>query len=113
MLNDFITQYGMEILYTIVMAVATYIGVTVKKIYQKHVNDNTKEKIVRTVVKAVEQMYKDLDGEEKLEKAIENITEMLREKGLSVTELEVKMLIEAAVTEMKFNFAPSVVEGEV
>ena len=113
MLNNFIAQYGMEILYTIVMAVATYIGVTAKKIYQKHVDDNTKEKIVRTVVKAVEQMYKDLDGEEKLEKAVENITEMLREKGLSVTDLEAKMLIEAAVTEMKLNFAPSVVGSEV
>lgn len=113
MLNNFIAQYGMEILYTVVMAIATYIGVTVKKIYQKYVDDKIKENIVKTVVKAVEQMYKDLDGEEKLEKAIENITEMLCEKGLNVTDLEVKLLVESAVTEMKFNFAPSVVKSEV
>ena len=110
MLKELIMQYGAELLLAAVTAIAGYVGLALKKLYQKYVDDKTKETVVRNVVKAVEQMYKDLNGEEKLEKAIENITEMLCERGLCLTELEIKILIEAAVAEMKLNFAPSVVK---
>ena len=101
MLNEFIAEYGMTILYALVTAIGGYIGIAIKNIYQTYVNDKTKEKVVKTVVKAVKQLYSDLNGEEKLQKAIENITEMLGEKGIVITELEIRMLIEAAVEEMK------------
>lgn len=101
MLNEFINQYGVEILYAVVVAVGGYIGIAIKNIYQNYVNDKTKEKVVKTVVKAVKQLYSDLNGEEKLKKAVENISEMLLEKGIAITELEIRMLIEAAVEEMK------------
>lgn len=103
MIGQFITQYGMEILYALVLAIAGCIGTAIKNIYKKVVDDNTKEKVVKTVVKAVKQLYSDLSGEEKLNIAIDNITEMLIEKGITVTELEVRMLIEAAIEEMKEN----------
>ena len=101
MFQQFISEYGATILYAIVTGVAGYIGLQIKSIYQKYINDKTKEKVVRTVVKAVKQLYSDLNGEEKLAKAISNITEMLAEKGIAITELEIRMLIEAAVEEMK------------
>lgn len=101
MVGQFIAQYGMEILYALIIAVAGFIGTAIKNIYKKYVNDQTKEKVVKTVVKAVKQLYSDLSGEEKLEIAIENITEMLIEKGITITELEIRMLIEAAIEEMK------------
>lgn len=101
MLAEFVTEYGTTILYAIVTAVAGYIGMVVKNIYQKYVDDKTKENVVKTVVKAVKQLYSDLNGEEKLTKAIENISEMLNEKGISASELEIRMLIESAVSEMK------------
>lgn len=101
MFAEFVTEYGTTILYAIVTAVAGYIGMVVKNIYQKYVDDKTKERVVATVVKAVKQLYSDLNGEEKLAKAIENISEMLNEKGISASELEIRMLIESAVSEMK------------
>ena len=100
MLNEFFAQYGMQILYAIVTAVAGYIGIAIKNIYQTYVNDKTKERVVRTVVKAVKQLYDDLNGDEKLQKAIENISEILCEKGIAIGELEIRMLIEAAVEEL-------------
>lgn len=103
MLNEFIAEYGMTILYALVTAIGGYIGIAIKNIYQTYVNDKTKEKVVKTVVKAVKQLYSDLSGEERLQKAIENITEMLGEKGIVITELEIRMLIEAAVEEIKEN----------
>jgi LL-H family phage holin len=101
MLNEFIAQYGMEIISTVLVAIVGFIGAAVKNIYQKYVDDATKEKVVKTVVKAVKQLYGDLEGEEKLTKAIESITEMLNEKGIAITELEIRMLIEASVAELK------------
>jgi hypothetical protein len=48
-------------------------------------------------------MYHDLSGTEKYEKALESIEEMLAEKGLTCTELEIRMLIEATVC--SFNYS--------
>lgn len=101
MLQEFIQNYGMEMISTVIVAIAGYIGLAIKSIYKKFIDDKTKEKVVKTVVKAVKQLYADLNGEEKLEMAIENISEMLTEKGIAATELEVRMLIESAVEEMK------------
>jgi tyrosyl-tRNA synthetase len=104
MFAQFISEYGTQILYVIFTAVAGYIGVVVKNIYQKYVNDQTKKDVVKTVVRGVEQIYKDLHGEEKLNKALEAASSMLQEKGISITDLELKMLIEAAVAEFNDVF---------
>lgn len=104
MFAEFISQYGVEILFSIITAVAGYIGIVVKNIYKKHINDKTKEKVAKTVVQAVEQIYKDLHGEEKLNKALDSAAEMLEQKGIAVTELELRMLIEAAVGEFNDAF---------
>lgn len=112
-MKEFIAQYGAQIMYTIITAVAAYIGVQLKKIYEKYINDKQKEAIVKNVVKAVEQIYKDLDGKEKLEKAAERINGLLCAKGLCIDDLELNTLIEAAVTELKYNFAPSKIGADV
>jgi len=58
-----------------------------------------KKSIVTTVVNAVEQLYKDLDGPAKLDSAKKYILDMLDEKGIEITELELDMYIESAVNE--------------
>lgn len=103
MVKEFLAQYGMEIISTIVVAIMGFIGICIKNVIKKISDDKTKEQVCKTVVKAVEQMYSDLTGTEKYEKAVENITDMLTEKGISATELEVQMLIESCVKEMKEN----------
>lgn len=100
---ELLQPYLLEILVAILTGVATFIGSKVKQIYKDKVDTETKEKVVKTVVNAVEQIYKDLKGEEKLEKCIENATVMLEEKGLTITELELRMLIESTVN--SFNKA--------
>lgn len=112
MFAQFISEYGTQIIYLIVTAIAGYIGVVVKNIYQKYVNDKTKEKVAKTVVNAVEQIYKDLHGEEKLNKALEAASEMLIEKGINVTDLELRMLVEAAVGEFNDAFKKTTTEEE-
>ena len=101
MMQQIMSEVLIPILATAITAVAGYIGLQIKAMYKKHIDDKTKESVVKTVVKAVKQLYKDLNGEEKLAKAIENITAMLSEKGITISELEIRMLIESAVEEMK------------
>lgn len=109
MFAQFISEYGTMILYSIITAIAGYIGIVVKNLYQKYVNDQTKKDVVKTVVKGIEQIYKDLHGEEKLDKALEAASEMLFEKGIKITEFELKMLIEASVAEFNDAFNKDVV----
>ena len=103
MVKEFLSQYGMELVSTVVVAIMGFIGICIKNIIKKLSDDKIKEQVCKTVVKAVEQMYADLTGEERYEKAVESVSEMLEEKGIAVTELEVKMLIESAVKEMNIN----------
>lgn len=100
MFNEFISEYGTTLIYTVVSAALGFIGIAIKNILERFVNDKRKQKIVETCVNAAEQIYKELKGKEKLEKVKENIVAMLNEKGLTISELEMDMLIESAVAEM-------------
>lgn len=91
----------MPTLITAIGAILSYLGVRIKKLYEEKVNTDEKRKVVNTCVKAVEQIYKDLHGEEKLNKAKENIIEILNNKGLTINELELDMMIEEVVNGLK------------
>ena len=54
-----------------ITALAGYIGVQLKNLFEKTVNTKIKKNVARTVVRAVEQLYQDLHGEEKYNKAEE------------------------------------------
>lgn len=103
-MKDFVQNYGATILYTIVTAVASYIGIVLKNLYKKYINDQTKKDVVATCVKAVEQLYTDIHGEDKLNKCMESVADMLEEKGITVSETEMRMLIEATVNGFNGGF---------
>ena len=111
MFAEFINTYGVQILYTILTAIAGYIGIVVKNLVAKYLNDKTKQAVAKTAIQFVEQVYKDLHGEDKLMAALSAAEEMLAEKGITVTDLEMRVLIEAAVAE--FNDAFNKATGEI
>lgn len=96
-INTLINNYGVEILGAILTGLATYLGVYIKKASDKYINTKIKKDLAKTVVRGVEQLFADLSGEEKLNKALSNLEDMLAEQGIVVTELELRMLIEDAV----------------
>lgn len=104
MIAEFINTYGAELLRTAVLAIAGYVAAFVKRIVAEHFQDKTKRDLAKTVVQFVEQVYKDLHGEEKLNAALVSFSEMLAEKGITITDLEMRMLIEAAVAEFNDAF---------
>ena len=102
--SEFLSQYGYMILYAALTAIAGFLGAQVKKLYRKCTDDDTKKKVVETCVKAVEQLYQDLSGAEKLEKAKENILAILISKDITISEIEMDMLIESCVAEFNLTF---------
>lgn len=86
---------------TILTAVATYVGVMIKNFVQDKVNSEEKKKIVETTCRYINQIYKDVDGPTKFEKAKENILQQLNEKGINITDLELEVLIESTVNSFK------------
>lgn len=115
-MTEIFMQYLTEIVSALLSAFAVWLGLELKKLAQKYVNTQTKKDVARTVVQAVEQIYKDLHGEEKLAKALEAASEILTEQGIHVTGLELRTLIEDAVGEFNGVFWPDnttdvVIEG--
>ena len=97
--------YVLPAIVSLLAAAAAFVGAQIKRLYEKYVNDKTKQSVARTCVKAVEQLYHDLGGPEKLEKAKASAVEMLNEKGIPITDLELSMLIESAVSEFNYGFS--------
>ena len=108
MIAEFINTYGVTILYAVLTGVFGWIGIQLKRLAEKYINTKEKQAACKTVVAAVNQIYYDLDGPAKLQKAIESASEMLAAKGITVTDLELRMLLEAAVNAAKGGTADAV-----
>lgn len=110
-MEEFIAQLMpavISIAVTCLTAIAGYVGNAIKKYIEEKAKDfkekadaETKRKVVETTCRYVEQIYYDLDGPSKLEKAKENIILLLNEKGVPITELEMNVLIESTVNSFK------------
>ena len=110
MFAEFINSYGTQILYAIITAIAGYVGIVVKNLVTKYINDKTKKSVAKSAVQFVEQVYKDLRGDEKLDMALEALASMLADKGIAITDLEMRVLIEAAVAEFNEAFHRPTIE---
>lgn len=104
LIKQVLSEYGMQILGTILTGLATYLGIIAKKYADKFFNTKTKKDVAKTVVSAIEQCYKELSGPEKLQKAMEAAAEMLTEKGIKCTDVELRLLLESALAEFNKVF---------
>ena len=110
---NFLNEYGIlsMIITAVVGAVGTAIGLGVKWLYNKligdKVKDETKKEIAGLVVKYTEQVWTDLHGEDKLNKALEAFSEMLAEKGITISDLEMRVYLEAALAGFNNAFTKS------
>ena len=98
-----ITNHLSNVIVTILTTFISYIGVQIKKTYQEKIQEETKRKIVTSGVKATEQVYQNLKGNEKLQKAKETILPILIQKGIKLVDQEIDVLIEEACHELKQN----------
>lgn len=100
----FIWSYGIEIISLIMCSIFGCLGYAAKKIYQNHINDDTKRSIAKAAVLFVEQVYKGVHGDDKLVAALDRASQLLSEKGIKFSAVEMETLIEAAVAEFNEAF---------
>ena len=82
---------------------------------EKGIQDKLKSKkyLVDIGVQATEQIWKNEQGAEKLERAKEVIQEMLRSEGLEIEDEQLRQFIEASVNAMKKGVAEGLAENDV
>ncbi len=92
-----------ELILTVITGVISFVGIRLKTIYKEKINDETVKKIVTDTVKYVEQITKDISitSENKKQKAKDKILQWLDQKGLSISDVELDILIESAVNSLK------------
>lgn len=104
MILEIINMYGAEILGTILVALAGIFGMVAKNMAAKYLDTTTKRTIAKVVVEFIEQAYKELHGKDKLNAALDTLSQLLDEKKIKATETEMIVLIEAAVAEFNEVF---------
>lgn len=108
--REFWTQYGTQLLYAAVTAIAGFVGIAIKNAYTRLVDSKFKQDIVKKSVQAVEQLSKnkDMQGEEKYQEAAGYAAALLQEHGINISDVELKLLIEAALAEFTSVFDKTV-----
>lgn len=104
MFEQFVTTYGLEILALLLFAMAGTLGLWLKKTVKPILDDGTKADIARLTVQYVEQVWKTIHGPEKLAKALEVASVLLKKKGIDFDAEEMTVMIEAAVAEFNEAF---------
>lgn len=100
MIQELINQIAGNIIQTFLAVIVTYIGIVGKRLYQKYVNTELKKIVVKDCVKAVEQIYKDIHGDDKKAQCENHIVQLLYEYGITITQTELDIMIESAVQEL-------------
>lgn len=102
--KEFIQNYASELIFAALTAIAGFLGTAFKKAYEDSNEDKKKKEVIANVVKSVEQVYKNIHGTAKLEKAMATASEMLAQKGIEITDLELVVLIESVLCEFNDAF---------
>lgn len=109
MILEIINMYGAEIIGTLLVALAGIFGMILKRIAEKVLDTPVKMQLAKIAVQFVEQTYKELHGEDKLDAALMALAGLLAEKKINASADEMRILIEAAVAEFNKVFDKPVV----
>lgn len=80
--TQFIYEYGTTVLYAILTALAGYIGIWLKSLYTKYVNDKTKQDVVKTCVKRLSSYTKTYTVRRNTTRLLNPLLKCLRKKVL-------------------------------
>ena len=109
MILEIINMYGAEIIGTLLVALAGIFGMVLKRLAEKVLDTPVKMQLAKIAVQFVEQTYKELHGEDKLDAALMALAGLLAEKKINASADEMRILIEAAVAEFNKVFEKPVV----
>ena len=99
-MNNYINQ----IILTAILLVMAFLGTQARNLYRKYVNTEIKQAVCKTAVLFVEQVYKDIHGPDKLAAAMVRASDILKEYGIEISNVELTAMLEAAVREFINSF---------
>ena len=100
-LKELLNNYGISFLHTILVTILSYTSLEIKKIYQSHIHEKIKKEVIIMVYHAIEEFNPNLSYEQKLNKMIINSEQILNEKNIKMTPLELKIYILSTIHIMK------------
>ena len=108
---EIVNDYGVELLKALVLISAGLAAAIVARLCSRYVNTEVKRTLARTGVLFVEQVYKDLHGEEKMDKFLEWVAARMKNYGIKFDPDEMKALAEAWLAEFNGAFAQYLQDG--
>ena len=103
MWEEIVSTYLIPLLMKILTGVATWIVTKIKKFIEENAKNEKIKDIIYNVVRYTEQTSKELTSSEKFERAVEESTEWLNSKGITISEYELKIMIESKVNTLYGN----------
>jgi len=94
----------LALLGVVLTAVVTWLGTLAGKLWREKADDAWVQNFAGICVQAVEQMYRDRNGEEKLCLAMEMCSNFAKARGVSVSSEQIRVFLESALAEMKDAF---------
>ncbi|MDD4734027.1 MAG: phage holin, LLH family [Bacilli bacterium] len=91
----------LPIIATALSGLIAYVGNKIKKYYDEKYRTETIDNVLKSTVDYVEQVFKDIKGKEKLDKARDVALSRLKNKGIDIDEIELTIIIEAFVRGLK------------
>lgn len=110
-MKDIITQMVVEYLPRILEFICVFLVAYISKKFKNVADNNVANSLIADTVRYVEQVYKDIHGTEKLNKAAELLKENLKAKGIKIDNYELNQRIEAAVHEMNTTAVTDFIEA--
>lgn len=95
-----ILPYLVKLVGVVVGLLICYVSNKFKKYLDEKLKTETARNLVATTVRYIEQVFKDIHGKEKLDRAKNTLIKLLANKGIVLTDEEIEILIESAVNTM-------------
>lgn len=104
-MDKLLTEVIIPLISTILIGMTTIFLTVIKNKINSFINTKEKKEVVKSVVESVEYLYTKLDihnkSKEKLNLAKDNITSLLSEKGINISDAEMNVLINSTLHAME------------
>ena len=104
-LIEVLTFYAPQIIEAVLAILVGLLVLAATKYIKPLLQNKVIETIAKNVVLCVEQTYKDLHGDDKLNKALESFSEILAARKIKLSASEMRVMIEAAVAKLNNVFS--------
>ena len=100
-IKSFITEYGLHIIATALIGILSYLGIQIKSIIHNYSKQIIAKEEAEIVYHGIEELYCNQKESKKIELMIINLKQILNEKNITITNLELQMLIYSTINKKK------------